>query len=61
MILKSFIISCVCFKLIQLVALSFQRYAMASNLKIVTPLLIRCIIIFTNLRRTEGFLKFRSI
>ena len=38
--LKSLIISWVCFKLIHLLLFSFQRYAIASNLKIVTPLLI---------------------
>ena len=52
--LKSLIISCVCFKLIHFDPFSFQRYAIASNLKIVTPWLIRLTIIFINLYDIEG-------
>ena len=60
-ILKIFTISCVCFKFMHFVPLSFQRYAIASNLKIVTPFVIKFIIILINLNKTFGFLKLRSI
>ena len=42
-------------------AISFHKYAIASNLKIFTPRFIKKNIILINLINTFGFLKFKSI